>query len=59
MVQALGISDVALSHQVSALPWLVPCGKTTMVKAYGGQVFQRYLSQLRHDLGEGYLAGVR
>ena len=42
---------VALSHQVSPLPKLVPRGHTTVMEAYVAPPLQRYLQQVRAALG--------
>ncbi len=52
-LESLGFGSVALSHQVSPLPRLVPRAQTTVVEAYLGPVLQAYLRQLRAALGEG------
>jgi len=50
-LRQLGFEAVALSHQVSALPRLVPRAQTTVVEAYVGPVLRRYLDGLQRELG--------
>ncbi|MFM7230275.1 MAG: gamma-glutamyltransferase [Cyanobacteriota bacterium] len=50
-LRQLGFEAVALSHEVSALPRLVPRAQTTVVEAYVGPVLRRYLDGLQRDLG--------
>ncbi len=48
---SLGFIQIALSHQVSPLPRLVPRGHTTVLEAAVAPVLSAYLQQLRADLG--------
>ncbi len=48
---SLGFDQIALSHQVSPLPRLVPRGHTTVLEAAVAPVLSAYLNQLRADLG--------
>ena len=48
---SLGFDQIALSHQVSPLPRLVPRGHTTVLEAAVAPVLSAYLQQLRADLG--------
>ncbi|MBW0174951.1 MAG: hydantoinase B/oxoprolinase family protein [Vulcanococcus sp.] len=48
---SLGFDQIALSHQVSPLPRLVPRGHTTVLEAAVAPVLSAYLQQLRGDLG--------
>jgi 5-oxoprolinase (ATP-hydrolysing) len=50
-LEALGFEQIALSHQVSPLPRLVPRGHTTVLEAAVAPVLRAYLQQLRADLG--------
>ena len=49
---SFGFDQIALSHQVSPLPRLVPRGHTTVLEAAVGPVLRAYLSEVRRDLGE-------
>ena len=46
-LRQLGFEAVALSHEVSPLPRLVPRAHTTVVEAYVGPVLRRYLDGLQ------------
>jgi 5-oxoprolinase (ATP-hydrolysing) len=46
-----GFDAIALSHQLSAQPRLVPRGHTTLVEAAVAPVLERYLAQVRAALG--------
>jgi 5-oxoprolinase (ATP-hydrolysing) len=48
---SLGFDQIALSHQVSPLPRLVPRGYTTVLEAAVAPVLSAYLQQLQADLG--------
>ena len=48
-----GFDKVALSHQLSAQPRLVPRGHTSLVEAAVAPVLERYLAQVRAALGPG------
>ncbi|MFZ4566980.1 MAG: gamma-glutamyltransferase [Prochlorococcaceae cyanobacterium] len=50
-LRQLGFEAVALSHEVSPLPRLVPRAHTTVVEAYVGPVLRRYLDGLQRELG--------
>ena len=50
-LEGLGFEQIALSHQVSPLPRLVPRGHTTVLEAAVAPVLQGYLQQVRADLG--------
>jgi 5-oxoprolinase (ATP-hydrolysing) len=51
-LETFGFEQIALSHQVSPLPRLVPRGHTTVLEAHVGPVLQAYLQQLQAALGE-------
>ncbi|MFO7630481.1 MAG: hydantoinase/oxoprolinase family protein, partial [Prochlorococcaceae cyanobacterium] len=51
-LRQLGFGAVALSHQVSPLPRLVPRGQTTVLEAYVAPVLSGYLDQLGQALGQ-------
>ena len=46
-----GVRDVALSHQLSRQPRLVPRGHTTLVEAAVGPILRGYLQQVQQALG--------
>jgi len=48
-----GFGEVALSHQLSSQPRLVPRGHTTLVEAAVAPVLDAYLAQVRAALGAG------
>jgi 5-oxoprolinase (ATP-hydrolysing) len=48
-----GFAEIALSHQLSAQPRLVPRGHTTLVEAAVAPVLDGYLAQVRAALGAG------
>ena len=50
-LEGLGFGQVALSHQVSPLPRLVPRGHTTVLEAAVAPVLQAYLQQVQGALG--------
>ena len=50
-LESFGFEQVALSHQVSPLPRLVPRGQTTVLEASVGPVLQGYLHQVQQALG--------
>ena len=50
-LERFGFEQIALSHQVSALPRLVPRGHTCVLEAAVGPVLQRYLRQVQRALG--------
>ena len=50
-LEAFGFAQIALSHQVSPLPRLVPRGQTTVLEASVGPVLQGYLKQVQEALG--------
>ncbi len=50
-LESFGFEHVALSHQVSPLPRLVPRGQTTVLEASVGPVLQGYLHQVQQALG--------
>jgi len=50
-LETLGFEQVALSHQVSSLPRLVPRGHTAVLEAAVAPVLQAYLRQVQRDLG--------
>ena len=50
-LETFGFEQIALSHQVSPLPRLVPRGHTTVLEAAVGPVLRRYLQQLEGALG--------
>jgi len=50
-LETFGFEQIALSHQVSALPRLVPRGHTTVLEAAVGPVLRDYLQQLEVALG--------
>ena len=47
----LGFSQVTCSHEVSAMPRLVPRGQTALVEGAVAPVLQGYLTQVRQALG--------
>jgi len=54
-----GFAEIALSHQLSAQPRLVPRGHTTLVEAAVAPVLDGYLAQVRAALGGEPPAGPR
>ncbi|MBW8268227.1 hydantoinase B/oxoprolinase family protein [Caldovatus aquaticus] len=54
IAREIGFPQVSLSHQVSALPRIVPRGDTTVVDAYLSPILRRYVEQVA-----GELPGVR
>jgi 5-oxoprolinase (ATP-hydrolysing) len=54
-----GFGEVALSHQLSSQPRLVPRGHTTLVEAAVAPVLDAYLAQVRAALGAHALHGPR
>ncbi len=50
-LEPFGFEQIALSHQVSPLPRLVPRGQTTVLEASVGPVLQGYLQQVQEALG--------
>jgi 5-oxoprolinase (ATP-hydrolysing) len=50
-LERFGFEQIALSHQVSPLPRLVPRGHTTVLEAHVGPVLQGYLQQVQAALG--------
>ncbi|MFQ6538001.1 MULTISPECIES: hydantoinase B/oxoprolinase family protein [Aphanothece] len=52
-LEGLGVTRLALSHQLSRQPRLVPRGHTTLVEAAVAPVLDAYLEQVRRDLGAG------
>ena len=50
-LERFGFERIALSHQVSPLPRLVPRAHTTVLEASVGPVLQAYLEQVRQALG--------
>ena len=50
-LEGLGFEQIALSHQVSPLPRLVPRAHTTVLEAAVAPVLQGYLRQVRAHLG--------
>ena len=50
-LESFGFEQVALSHQVSPLPRLVPRGQTTVLEASVGPILQGYLHQVQQALG--------
>ena len=52
-LEAFGFDEVALSHQLSPQPRLVPRGHTTLVEAAVAPVLDTYLEQVRQALGPG------
>jgi len=48
-----GFAEIALSHQLSGQPRLVPRGHTTLVEAAVAPVLDAYLAQVRQALGPG------
>ena len=51
-LQGQGVSDIALSHRLSAQPRLVPRGHTALVEAAVGPVLRGYLNQVQQALGQ-------
>ncbi|MEY4358628.1 MAG: hypothetical protein RLZZ631_114, partial [Cyanobacteriota bacterium] len=51
-LESFGFEQIALSHQVSPLPRLIPRAHTTVLEAAVAPVLSRYLQQVRRDLGE-------
>ena len=51
-LEQLGFTQIALSHQVSPLPRLVPRGHTTVLEAAVAPVLQGYLQQVQAALGD-------
>jgi len=54
-----GFVEIALSHELSAQPRLVPRGHTTLVEAAVAPVLKAYLAQVRSCLGAVPAAGPR
>ncbi len=52
-LQRQGVANVALSHQLSCQPRLVPRGHTTLVEAAVGPILRAYLQQVQRALGPG------
>jgi 5-oxoprolinase (ATP-hydrolysing) len=52
MVQAIGFTQISVSHQVSPLMKLVSRGDTTVVDAYLSPILRRYVKQVSEQLGE-------
>ena len=52
-LQHQGVENVALSHQLSPQPRLVPRGHTALVEAAVGPILRGYLQQVQHALGAG------
>ena len=50
-LESFGFERIALSHQVSPLPRLVPRAHTTVLEASVGPVLHRYLAQVQEALG--------
>ena len=50
-LETFGFEQIALSHQVSPLPRLVPRAHTTVLEASVGPVLSRYLAQVQSALG--------
>ncbi|MEI8251128.1 MAG: hydantoinase B/oxoprolinase family protein, partial [Synechococcus sp. ELA057] len=50
-LQRQGVTSIALSHQLSPQPRLVPRGQTALVEAAVGPVLRGYLDQVRASLG--------
>ena len=53
MVQRLGFEQVVCSHQVSAMPRLVPRGQTALAEAAVAPCLHGYLQQVQRALGSG------
>ena len=53
VARAIGFTTVVCSHQVCALPRLVPRGQTTLVEAAVARPLFDYLHQVRKALGDG------
>ncbi|MEX0270835.1 hydantoinase B/oxoprolinase family protein [Leptolyngbyaceae cyanobacterium UHCC 1019] len=52
LAQAIGFSQISVSHQVSPLMKLVSRGDTTVVDAYLSPILRRYVEQVAAELGE-------
>ena len=50
-LERFGFEQIALSHQVSPLPRLVPRAHTSVLEAYVGPVLQSYLQRVQQALG--------
>ena len=53
IAQAIGFTQISVSHQVSPLMKLVSRGDTTVVDAYLSPILRRYVEQVAAELGEG------
>ena len=53
VLRELGFSQVVCSHEVSAMPRLVPRGQTALVEGAVAPVLQGYLAQVQEALGVG------
>ena len=53
VLRELGFSQVVCSHDVSAMPRLVPRGQTALVEGAVAPVLQGYLAQVQQALGVG------